>query len=97
MASTSSIRAQLVSASRKWPAMDSETAWKTSATGRVVNAPAARAIVTQRPDSSKVAWSSHKLPAAAVPSANQRRPTAGSRSSASSAATAARNGGTEAW
>ena len=97
MARTSSIEAHVVSASRKWPAMDSETAWKASATGRVVNAPAARAIFTQRPDSSKAAWSSHKLPAAAVPSANQRRPTAGSRSSASSAATAARNGGTEAW
>ena len=71
MVSTSSIRAHLVSASRKWPAMDSETAWKTSATGRVVNAPAARAIFSQRSDRSKVAWSSHRLPAAAVPSANQ--------------------------
>src|SRR6266853_1527800 len=72
MVSTSSISAHLVSASRKWPAMDSETAWKASATGRVVNAPAARAIFSQRSDRSKVAWSSHRLPAAAVPSAERR-------------------------
>src|ERR1700748_2790589 len=42
MVSTSSIRAHLVSASRKWPAMDSETAWKVSATGRGGHAPAGR-------------------------------------------------------
>jgi hypothetical protein len=68
MVSVSSIMAHFVSASRKWPAMDSDRAWKASAIGRAVNAPAARAVLTQRPDRSKLAWSSHRLPAAAIPS-----------------------------